>query len=178
MFCINCGTQLPDEAKFCSNCGAPTHRTPSGSGSATQQAEREEAPMLAQRERTNQPTTGKRAFSVEVMPCTKCGAPNSGTYEHCASCGTPRAVTPEERDKVYHVLGEPMLDALGTGEISVDESVDLSEFVVEHLDKLQTHTELFAFLDELQKRWPIYSDVRSRLWSTRQGSGYQETDLT
>ncbi|NWF65800.1 MAG: zinc-ribbon domain-containing protein [Chloroflexi bacterium] len=24
MFCMNCGTKLPDGAKFCSNCGAPT----------------------------------------------------------------------------------------------------------------------------------------------------------
>lgn len=24
MFCKNCGTQLPDEAKFCGNCGNPT----------------------------------------------------------------------------------------------------------------------------------------------------------
>jgi zinc-ribbon domain len=36
MFCTNCGTQLPDDAKFCSNCGALTHGTPSGSGSSTQ----------------------------------------------------------------------------------------------------------------------------------------------
>jgi hypothetical protein len=36
MFCTNCGTQLPDDAKFCSNCGKPTHGAPSGSGSATQ----------------------------------------------------------------------------------------------------------------------------------------------
>ena len=28
MFCVKCGVELPDDAKFCSGCGAPVERTP------------------------------------------------------------------------------------------------------------------------------------------------------
>jgi hypothetical protein len=60
MFCTNCGTQLPDEAKFCSNCGKPTHGTPSGSGlsESGDSGDSYNAPII-------NPATGT---SVEVEP--------------------------------------------------------------------------------------------------------------
>jgi zinc-ribbon domain len=60
MFCTNCGTQLPDEAKFCSNCGKPTHGTPSGSGlsESGDSGKSYDAPII-------NPATGT---SVEVEP--------------------------------------------------------------------------------------------------------------
>lgn len=103
MFCINCRTQLPDEAKFCSNCGKPTHGTSSGSGSSTQAEP--EVTTLPQQERTNQPATGT---SVVVEPGSLEGAVREAQAGDVLrlKAGEYRLSHPLEIDKPLSLVGE------------------------------------------------------------------------
>lgn len=47
MYCPNCGTKNPDDAKFCENCGAPMNAGQSSSGQTTQQASTSSAQQAA-----------------------------------------------------------------------------------------------------------------------------------
>ena len=78
MFCMNCGQQLPDGAKFCLNCGASLQAKPSS----------ESAPSVLNVEQ-----------STKLVPgtCTNCGAslqvdPNLQAAI-CPACGTPYIVS-------------------------------------------------------------------------------------
>src|SRR5215217_625768 len=105
MFCTNCGTQLSDEAKFCSKCGAPTSDTPSGSGSSTQA--KPAVPIPAHPEQTNQPVTGP---SIEVEPGSLEGAvreAQAGDVLHLKA-GEHRLSQPLGIDKSLSLIGEGM----------------------------------------------------------------------
>lgn len=64
MFCQNCGNQLGDGAKFCSNCGAAT-----GSVSG------------------NSPSQRKEEYVGVVKKCPSCGSPMQSMDAVCTSCG-------------------------------------------------------------------------------------------
>ena len=78
------------------------------------------------------------------------------------------ALTPEYREKIYKMLAQTMLDGLDSGKIRVDESVDMSEFIIERLDNLQTQDDLYIFLDELSEKWSIYHNIQNQLDSEQQ----------
>ena len=61
-FCINCGKELPDDAKFCSNCGATVNGTKSN----------------AQRE---------TIYEGQLHKCPNCGEVLSSFTASCPSCG-------------------------------------------------------------------------------------------
>jgi hypothetical protein len=60
MFCIKCGTSLPDGAQFCSKCGTPTGQA--GGGAAAPARAAPSSPTIA-------------AAGVQEMKCPTCGAP-------------------------------------------------------------------------------------------------------
>ena len=62
-FCSNCGVQLQEEAKFCSECGTPV------TGGNSKTAER------------------KTVYEGEVHKCPKCGEILNSFVPVCASCG-------------------------------------------------------------------------------------------
>lgn len=62
-FCMNCGQQLPEDAKFCSNCGAATGEVKS---------------ETAQR---------KVVYDGEVHKCPNCGEIVNSFVLNCPSCG-------------------------------------------------------------------------------------------
>lgn len=62
-FCMNCGQQLPEDAKFCSNCGAATGEVKS---------------ETAQR---------KIVYDGEVHKCPNCGEIVDSFVLNCPSCG-------------------------------------------------------------------------------------------
>ena len=64
MFCQNCGNQLADGAKFCSNCGTAT-----GSVSG------------------NSPSQRKEEYVGVVKKCPSCGSPMQSMDAVCTSCG-------------------------------------------------------------------------------------------
>ena len=77
MFCMNCGQQLPDGAKFCSNCGASSHVNLSPEAT---------------------PSVINVDQSTKLVPgtCTNCGAllqvDPSLQSAICPACGTPYIV--------------------------------------------------------------------------------------
>ena len=64
MFCQNCGNQLGDGAKFCSNCGAATGSVPG-----------------------NSPSQRKEEYVGVVKKCPSCGSPMQSMDAVCTSCG-------------------------------------------------------------------------------------------
>jgi DNA-directed RNA polymerase subunit RPC12/RpoP len=64
MYCLKCGSQLPDDAAFCSKCGARTN--PSGQTSQTQ-------------------STSGTATATQIL------APSNAQSLKCPSCGAPIA---------------------------------------------------------------------------------------
>jgi len=77
MFCIKCGQQLPDDAKFCFKCGSPT---PMGGG----------APAPAAK--ATPTTTPAAPAGVEAFKCPSCGAPLKPVFGEtvitCDYCGS------------------------------------------------------------------------------------------
>ena len=61
MFCTNCGTQLPDGSKFCSQCGAPTNAS-QGAAAAPQQ------PAYQQPTYQQQPVYQQPAYQQPAYP--------------------------------------------------------------------------------------------------------------
>src|SRR5260370_23147107 len=79
MFCLKCGSQLPDDAAFCSKCGAKTNS--SGLTSQTQ---------------SNSVTPGVTQIlapsNAQSLKCPSCGAPIAPKFGEmiitCEYCGT------------------------------------------------------------------------------------------
>ena len=82
-FCTNCGTQLPDEAYVCNQCGTALEKPP---------VQQNYAPPLQgvptpPRGYAQQP---QQAPVAQGWVCPSCNATNdSGAF--CACCGTPKA---------------------------------------------------------------------------------------
>jgi DNA-directed RNA polymerase subunit RPC12/RpoP len=79
MYCLKCGSQLPDDAAFCSKCGARTN--PSGQSSQTQ---------------SSSGTTGSAQIlapsNAQSLKCPSCGAPIAPKFGEmiitCEYCGS------------------------------------------------------------------------------------------
>jgi Double zinc ribbon len=76
MFCMKCGTSLPDGAQFCFKCGTPASTTGGGA-----------APAAA----TPPPSKPLAAAGVQELKCPACGAPIHPTFGEmvitCDYCG-------------------------------------------------------------------------------------------
>lgn len=80
MYCINCGKQIPDNAKFCQWCDTPVQTENQAVGEQTA---------------SSQPTTGnsnttserKEEFTGRVYKCPNCGQILDAFTEKCPACG-------------------------------------------------------------------------------------------
>lgn len=91
MYCIKCGTQLPDDAAFCYKCGAKvgftsTQPAPSASGGPAQSVSSPAQPVLA-------------GADVKELKCPSCGAPITPKFGEmvitCEYCGSSVSLSPE-----------------------------------------------------------------------------------
>ncbi len=72
----------------------------------------------------------------------------------------------EDRESLYKDLADAMMEALDKGEIEVEDSEASSQFVLDHLDSVQTKADLVNFLKELGERWPIYNTIGMKYITT------------
>lgn len=80
MKCINCGAELPNDAKFCFECGVRIDSAPADGGQAP-----ESEPVKNEEVQQQIPVQ-------QDMPecyCPYCGQPNSGDAVFCSGCGRP-----------------------------------------------------------------------------------------
>src|SRR5690348_976063 len=79
MYCLKCGSQLPDDAAFCSKCGARTDSTGQTSQAQSRTASAATAQILA-------------PSSVQSLKCPSCGAPIAPKFGEmvitCEYCGS------------------------------------------------------------------------------------------
>ncbi len=81
MFCKNCGTNLPEDAIFCSECGIKSRDTAEECANATEEGNK---------------------FSL----CPKCYTHNDRTSCFCKTCGT-NLTSPPTKTESYHSFSEP-----------------------------------------------------------------------
>jgi hypothetical protein len=78
VFCVKCGTSLPDDAQFCAKCGTPVPSMGGAPGAAPASAAAPSSPTLA-------------AAGVQELKCPTCGAPIKPTFGDmvvtCEYCG-------------------------------------------------------------------------------------------
>jgi hypothetical protein len=82
IFCTKCGTQLPDDARFCSKCGATVGGTGGGSGGSVTPPKATASPTIA-------------PAGTQELKCPSCGAPIHPTFgemvitcDYCGGCVT------------------------------------------------------------------------------------------
>lgn len=61
------------------------------------------------------------------------------------------------KNKIGERLTGILLDALENGEVSEEESSDISSYILDHINKAKDNASLFDFLTTLSKTWPIFS---------------------
>ncbi len=66
-------------------------------------------------------------------------------------------LTPVHKNEVMLRLAETVADALEQDMVTTEEVDALSPFVLENIDKIDTHEELIKFLRELSAKSPIFS---------------------
>lgn len=81
---------------------------------------------------------------------------------------TSQSISDETRKMVYGQLAEAMLTTLENGQFDYEESQKSAEYVLEHLEKVATVSELKQFLIDLSALWPQYSLVLQNLQSLEQ----------
>lgn len=78
VFCVKCGTSLPDDAKFCAKCGTPVPSVGGAPGAAPAAAPSPSGPTIAD-------------AGVKELKCPTCGAPIKPTFGDmvvtCEYCG-------------------------------------------------------------------------------------------
>ena len=80
--CAKCGSQLPENAKFCKNCGAVMQAAPR-QAEMKQEAPRQEAPK-------------QEASQAPVKMCPKCGSSLPINVKYCRGCGATVSVVPQQ----------------------------------------------------------------------------------
>ena len=65
----------------------------------------------------------------------------------------------EERKRIYDQLVDVMVKAMERGEMSPDDARPSATFILDGLEKVQTHEELEVFLNTLVRQWPGYAPV-------------------
>lgn len=91
---------------------------------------------------------------------------------------TPNSsINSEYREKIYKELAEVMLHDLEAGQISIEESKKLSQFILDHLDSVKTYTELSSFLQELVNKWPVYKTVSMQLQDDLEDKNLKEEKI-
>ncbi len=92
IFCMNCGTTMPEETHFCPKCGSPTLKELNLDDERSRSHARRKA------------LTSEDAGTALAQPlmCPACGAFNAASSRYCNSCGTlldPRADESVSRDE-------------------------------------------------------------------------------
>src|SRR5438105_13419930 len=79
MYCLKCGSQLPDDAAFCSNCGARTSSTG-------------QTPQVQSSVGTSGSSQILAPSNAQSLKCPSCGAPIAHTFGEmiitCEYCGS------------------------------------------------------------------------------------------
>lgn len=68
-------------------------------------------------------------------------------------------MNPDEayKNKIGERLTKILLDALENGEVSEEESSNISTYILDNINKAKYNAALFDFLTTLSKTWPIFS---------------------
>lgn len=75
-------------------------------------------------------------------------------------------ITDEYRERVYNLLADCLVKALQNPNpevLSMEDSEQSAEFVLQHLEQVKTKDELYLFLKQLSERWFIYHPVYEEL---------------
>ena len=68
-------------------------------------------------------------------------------------------ITSEYRTEVERHILEVMASALESSALTEVESGEVARFILNHLDKAETHQELVVFLTQLAERLPIFTHL-------------------
>ena len=63
------------------------------------------------------------------------------------------------KNKIGERLTKVLIDVLEAGEVSQEEASDISSYILENINNAKDNTQLFDFLTNLAKKWPIFSKV-------------------
>ncbi|HJU13129.1 MAG TPA: zinc ribbon domain-containing protein [Candidatus Nitrosotalea sp.] len=148
MFCIKCGSQLPDDAVFCMNCGAKQHTESPKPQGQTEQS-------------TSQPADAKE------IKCPSCGAPISPKFGEmvitCEYCGSSVTL---ENTGWKNIARHTMLP------INIIEKDDITSRLRKMMDKglLHRHLQETSVLEEINLSmvpyWIIPVTARTNLVAT------------
>jgi hypothetical protein len=86
IFCMNCGITMPEETRFCPECGSPTLKEIGFEEPGTR---RRVPPYVAVTREGSRPGSRVQAESHLRVTCPVCGAVNSDLSRFCGACGEP-----------------------------------------------------------------------------------------
>jgi len=141
MYCSQCGTEVGTKAVFCENCGSRLAQP------VTPPTVKVEEPAVDLEERWHQ----------DREKATK-----SSRLQNLGLRSKPISESAKERAR--HDLAEIMVVALEHARMTVKESEDSSEFMLQGFDPVQTVGDWQDFMGRLMEAYPIYRPVAGRLF--------------
>lgn len=87
----------------------------------------------------------------------------------------PNSSLAEFREKVYKDLWDVTRHALEKDELTIEEGGKIADFILEHLDTIETEPELLSFLRKLAEQWSIFSNVYLLIQSEIQNEAKMES---
>lgn len=65
----------------------------------------------------------------------------------------------EHKKTLEKAIGEAIATALEKGNLSQEGLSEISDFILERIDKIQNHEELIKFVSDLSQKWPIFKNL-------------------
>lgn len=135
MFCMSCGTKLPDDAAFCYKCGTKIN------SSAIESAGKSPLP----------PGGGLKLLDNSIE-----------NYLTRLQQNYPQPVSKDRIKKVQYAILDSIANALEAGQLHTPDVPVISSYVLKEMEGISKEWELVYFFDNFSMRWEVFKGLKEQ----------------